>query len=282
MTALWAQVFYGASYGWLHALYYDYGWYVPPLAAWFFYRKWCGWTTVSRPPLSAWMIAAGLFMLATSLSLTRILLHVDPGWPGPLWVQTGIVSGITSFVVWRMAGKSAVPGIIPVLLFAMTAVRLPTAVETLLVEGLTHGVLDASAWTFRLFGHPVMVVGNQLELMGTVVEVTEGCSGIRSAQCFLMASLCFGEWLGLCGKARVMMVAIALAAAWAMNVARACTLAEIRFNLGESAFDRAHDPVGMAAFVTGTGLLLWVALLMDGKRKSGRMVVRQNVESRSA
>lgn len=281
LAALWAQVFYGASYGWLHALYYDYGWYVPPLAIWFFYRKWCGWETVARPRMPGWAIAGGLVVLAFGLAFSRTLLQVDPGWPGPLWVEAGIVCGVTLSIVWRMAGKAAVPGLVPVLLFALTAVRLPTAVETLLVDGLTHGVLDASSWIFHMIGRPVMVLGNQLELMGDVVEVTEGCSGIRSAQSFLMASLCFGEWLSLGAKPRVLIVAIAFVTAWVMNVARACTLAEIRFNQGASAFERAHDLVGLAAFIVGTGILLWVAVRMDGKRKS-RRVVRQQVEGRSA
>lgn len=280
IAALWAQVFYGASYGWIHALYYDYGWYVPPLAIWFFYRKWRGWETVRRPRLSGWMIAAGMLLLTAVLTFTRTLLRVDQGWPSPLWIQSGVACAVTLAVVWRMAGKAAVPGVVPVLIFALTAVRLPTAIETPLVNGLTHGVLDASSWIFRMTGSPVMVLGNQLELMGQVVEVSEGCSGIRSSQSFLMASLCFGEWLGLGARPRVLMVAIALATAWVTNVARACVLAQIRFTQGEPAFERAHDSVGMAAFVVGTGILLWVAVRIDGKRKN-RRVVRQQVEIRS-
>jgi len=280
ISALWAQVFYGASYGWIHALYYDYGWYVPPLAIWFFYRKWRGWETVPRARLPGWLIAAGILLLTAALTLTRTLLHVDQGWPGPLWVQSGIACGITLAVVWRMAGKPAMTSMIPVLLFALTAVRLPTAIETPLVDGLTHGVLDASSWIFRMTGSPVTVLGNQLELMGQVVEVSEGCSGIRSSQSFLMASLCFGEWLVLGARARVLMVATALGTAWVTNVVRACVLAQIRFTQGEPAFERAHDGVGMAAFIVGIGILLWVAVRMDGKRKA-RRVVRQQVEIRS-
>lgn len=278
MVALWAQLFYCASYNWLYGEYYDYGWYVPPLAVWFFYRKWCGWKSVSGPPAFHWVFAAGLVVLAFALALLRTVGRADAAWTLPQWGMASIACMITSFVVWKRAGKSAIPGLIPVLLFALTAVRLPTTVESLLVDGLTHGVLDASSWIFRMLGRPVMVLGNQLELMGEVVEVTEGCSGIRSAQSFLMASLCFGEWLGLSTKSRVMLVATGFLTAWVMNVARACSLAEIRFGHGESAFEKAHDPVGVAAFVVGTGILLWASVLMDSKRKGGRLV-RQLVES---
>ena len=281
MVALWAQVFYCASYNWLYGEYYDYGWYVPPLAVWFFYRKWSGWETGSRPPSTGWVFVAGLILLAGALAGLRTLGHADPAWTLPQWGQAGIACLITGFIVCKRAGKPALACLIPVLLFALTAVRLPDKIEKALVDGLTQGVLEASSWIFRLLGKPVMVLGNQLELMGQVVEVTEGCSGIRSAQSFLMASLCFGEWLGLSAKARVGIVATGFLTAWVMNVARACTLAEIRFNQGESTFEKVHDPVGMATFIVGTGILLWASVLMDSKRKMGRLV-RQRVGSQCA
>jgi exosortase len=280
MVALWAQVFYTASYGWLYGEYYDYGWYVPPLAIWFFYRKWSGWEIVARPPLPRWVVAGGMVCLTLALAVIRTFGRADAAWSLPMWSQAAIACVLTGFVVRRMAGKSALAGLVPVLLFALTAIRLPTEVETILVNGMTHGVLGASSWVFNLFGRPVTILGNQLELMGQVVEVTEGCSGIRSAQSFLMASLCFGEWLGLSARSRVLMVATGFLTAWVMNVARACTLAEIRFNQGESAFEKAHDPVGVAAFVVGTGILLWVSVVMDSKRRSGQ-VVRKTVAATS-
>lgn len=280
MVALWAQVFYCATYNWLHGEYYDYGWYVAPLAVWFFYRKWSGWKIVGDPPATGWIFAGGLVVLTLALAGLRTMGHADPAWTLPQWGQAGIACLVTGFIVWKRAGRAALPGLIGVLSFTLTAVRLPDKIERALVDGLTHGVLEASSWIFGMLGRPIMVVGNQLELMGEVVEVTEGCSGIRSAQSFLMASLCFGEWLGLSAKSRVMLVATGFLTAWVMNVARACTLAEIRFNQGEGAFDKAHDAVGMAAFVVGTGILLGTAVMMDSQRKMGR-VVRQQVAATS-
>ncbi len=275
MGALWIQVFYSASYGWLHGEYYDYGWYVPPLAAWFFYRKWRAWQALPRPPLPRGVITFGILILTAALAALRIMGRTDPGWPWPGWGQAIIACIMTCYVVWKKAGNLAIARIVPVMLFALTAVRLPGRVEKLLVDGMTHGVLEASSWIFRALGHAVTVMGNQLELAGKIVEVTEGCSGIRSAQSFLMASLCFGEWLGLETKWRICLVGAALLIAWVMNVARACLLAEIRFNQGESAFEKAHDPVGIAAFVIGTGIVFWLAFMLDGKRKGIRLVRHQ-------
>jgi exosortase len=149
------------------------------------------------------------------------------------------------------------------------------SLERILVETLTHRVLEASSWIFALLGRPVTVLGANLEMGGQVVEVSEGCSGIRSTQSLLMASLCIGEWLMLRTGSRFALVGVGFLAAWVTNVARAFMLAQIRFDHGLSAFDKAHDLAGMVAFVVGTLILLAAALAMDSKRKGARMVRKQ-------
>lgn len=275
LLVLWAQLFYSASYAWLHGEYYDYGWYVPPLAFWFFYRRWRDWSLVARRPLPFWAVMAGLVALALTLAPMRTLLRTDPSWTTPMWGQALIVCTASFLIVWRMAGRKALVGLVPVVLFALTAVPMLGAIEQMLVDTLTSRVLEASSWIFGLLGRPVTVLGSNLEMAGQVVEVSEGCSGIRSTQSLLMASLCIGEWLFLSTGARVALVGAGLLAAWVTNVARAFMLAQIRFDQGQSAFDKAHDLAGMVAFVIGTIILLGVALAMDSKRKGTRTVRKQ-------
>ena len=85
LLGLWAQLFYSASYAWLHGEYYDYGWYVPPLAVWFFYRRWRGWPLAVRRPLPGWLVAGGLVVLGLALAPMRTLLRTDPSWTTPMW-----------------------------------------------------------------------------------------------------------------------------------------------------------------------------------------------------
>jgi exosortase len=275
LFALWAQLFYSASYAWLHGEYYDYGWYVPPLAFWFFYRRWRDWPLANRRPLPGWAVVGGLVMLAVMLAPMRTLLRTDPSWTTPMWGQVMIVCTATFLIVWRMSGRKALLGLLPVVLFALTAVPMLGSLERILVETLTHRVLEASSWIFALLGRPVTVLGANLEMGGQVVEVSEGCSGIRSTQSLLMASLCIGEWLMLRTGSRFALVGVGFLAAWVTNVARAFMLAQIRFDHGLSAFDKAHDLAGMVAFVVGTLILLAAALAMDSKRKGARMVRKQ-------
>ncbi len=275
LAALWVQLFYSASYAWLHGEYYDYGWYVPPLALWFFYRRWRDWPLANRKPLPGWAVVGGLLLLTLTLAPLRTLLRTDPSWTTIMWGQVLVVCTATFLMVWRMSGRKAVLGLVPVVLFALTAVPMLGSVERILVDVLTQRVLEASSWIFGVFGRPVTVLGSNLEMAGQVVEVSEGCSGIRSTQSLLMASLCIGEWLFLRTGPRVALVAAGLLAAWVTNVARAFILAQIRFDHGEPAFDKAHDLAGMVAFVVGTIILLGVALAMDSKRKGTRMVRKQ-------
>jgi exosortase len=278
LAALWGLLFYSASYSWQHGQYYDYGWYVPPVAIWFFYRKWRDWDTPVRPPLPLWLLGVGLLFLSLPLAVTRTLLRTDPSWATPLWGLAVTVCAVTLLMVWRLAGKSAIPGLIPVLLFALTAVPWPGPVELYLVKWLTEAVLVTCTWVFGLLGQPVTVNGNQLELAGQVVGVTEGCSGIRSTQSFLMVSLFLGEWMRLRVLSRVGMVAIALLTAYVTNVGRASFLAWTRFDRGQEAFDRVHDSAGMVAYVIGAGVMIWVSSRMNTDTPSGRKLKRTQVD----
>ncbi len=278
LATLWGLLFYSASYGWQHGQYYDYGWYVPPVAIWFFYRKWRSWGTQVRAPLPLWLLVGGLILLSLPLAATRTLLRTDPSWATPLWGLAVSVCAVTLLVVWRLAGKSAIPGLIPVLLFALTAVPLPGPVELYLVHWLTEAVLVTCTWVFGLLGQAVSINGNQLELAGQVVGVTEGCSGIRSTQSFLMVSLFLGEWMRLRVLPRLGMVAIALATAYATNVGRASFLAWTRFDRGQEAFDRVHDTAGSIAYIIGAGVMIWVSTRMNSDTPSGRKLKRTQVE----
>ena len=272
LAALWGQLFYSASYSWLHGEYYDYGWYVPPVALWFFYRKWRRWDLVSRAPLPVWQWLGACIVLFLPLAAMRTLLRTDPSWATPLWGLALTVCAATFFVVWRMAGKSAIPGLLPVILFALTAVPYPGPVELYLVKWLTQAVLASCTWIFGLFGQALTVTGTQLVLAGQAVEVTEGCSGIRSTQSFLMVSLFLGEWMRLRPLPRVGMVGLALITAWATNVGRASFLAWTRFEKGPEAFDHVHDTAGNVAYVIGAAVMIWVSYRMnDGKPRGGRL-----------
>lgn len=154
---------------------------------------------------------------------------------------------------------------------------LAGAGRALLVKWLTEAVLVTCTWVFVFLGQAVTVNGDQLELAGQVVGVTEGCSGIRSTQSFLMVSLFLGEWMRLRVPSRVGMVVIALLTAYVTNVGRASFIAWTRFESGQDAFDRVHDSAGMVAYVIGAGVMIWVSSRMNTDTPSGRKLKRTQV-----
>jgi len=271
---LWGHLFYVASYGWRHGLYYDYGWYVPPVTLLFCCRHFSGWRKWRDPMPAAVGKLMMVLLLAVALVPLRVLQIVDPAWTLPQWTEAVMVVGITLLVLWKGAGTSTLVRMLPVLAFALTALRLPTAIEGPLVKAMTAGVIHSSSWMLNLAGMPVGTVGNQLGLGGMVVAVTEGCSGIKSSQSFLMASLFFGEWLQLDWRSRLILVAGGLFSAWLVNVARASLLAVVRFRQGEEGFQQAHDNAGLLAFVAGA-LLLWGLSCYLGAGSRGRQVLRR-------
>ncbi|WP_193212280.1 exosortase/archaeosortase family protein [Luteolibacter marinus] len=275
VTALWIQVFAACIYGWRFGEYYDYGWYVPPLTLLFAYRLRGLFPTAA--PLHGWIwLSAGLLLTAL-LTVLRVVGRVDPRWTLPLWIQAAVVLAVTLWVARRRGGTPAARRLIPVLLFACTAIPLPSVLEKMAVTTLTDSVISSSAVLLGWLGRPVEAIGDQLGRLGEVVHVTEGCSGIRSAQSFLMVSLFFGEWMSLRARNRWLMVGAGLLTAWTLNVIRASALAWIRFEHGEAAFGKAHDVAGLLAFAAGSATLLGISKALD-RGASPRRISRQVVE----
>jgi exosortase/archaeosortase family protein len=216
----------------------------------------------------------GLIGLGGSLFCLRVVERVDPRWTLPIWIHALLVISITLFAAYHLGGGRALRRTIPVIAFACSAIPLPTVIENFLVSTLTDGVVSSSAALLQLLGMEVQTVGDRLAYMNEVVEVTEGCSGIQSAQSFLMSSLFFGELMKLRISQRFMLVGVGIAVAWVLNVIRASSLAAIRFQKGQEAFDQAHDHAGLLAFIVGSILLLafssWI-----GRTNRGAVVHRQ-------
>jgi len=269
LAVLWAQLYLACSYAWLAGDYYDYGWYVPPLAVWFFARRWRE-EGGAGPGCRARDAVVAALLLLPALVVLRTLGRVDPNWRLPILAEACLVTVTTVWILARHKGWGALPAFVPVVLFALSAVPYPTVVEQGLVRTLTRWVVQVAAEGFNLWGRPTQAVGDRLASLGVVVEVTEGCSGIRSLQSFLMAGLFFRELHRLTVPRRIVLMAGACLMALLVNAARAMTLAAIRFDRGEEAFANAHDWVGLGAFVASALLFLVLSGFLARRRLTTR------------
>jgi len=267
LLLLWGQLFWCLHPTWIHGQYYDYGWIVPPVFFWFFWRRWQSETghlaRPSRPAtLSLALVGLGLLLLL-SLSFLRILERFDPIWRVPQILHGGTVFLTTLTVLALVTGVRSSLAYLPVVLFGLTAVPWPAQIENLLIEELTERLLGVAAPLARLVGIPAGLSGSALLAEGRLIQIDEGCSGIRSFQSLIMAGFFFGEFLLLRPVLRVILLVFAILVGFATNTLRAVTLAWIFFHEGDAAFDRAHDLVGFAAFGLAALLLLGLGSLLD-------------------
>lgn len=276
-VALWVPAMISASYVWGHGEYYDYGWFVPPAALWLAWRRWKDPEGAVLVPRRGVVLGLAAVLLPWFLML-RVLGHADPSWRLPIGLlgMTAALGGHWLIGVTRGWRTSA--GFVWITLLCLSAMPWPSVVESGIVQHLTDWVVAAVAEVFQLLGKPVEILGDRLRLHEVTVEVTDGCSGVRSFQSFVMATWFFSELQRLRSDRALVLLACACGVAFLVNMARTYSLAQIRFTQGEEAFHRAHDSVGLLAFVV-SGLVFY---LLSGKLSANprRKLVR-TVQSKS-
>lgn len=211
-------------------------------------------------------------ILFVALGSLRILEKVDPRWTLPIWTQAFIVVCLTSWILACRGGSKLIIRCLPILLIGLTAAPLPTALEQPFIAGLTSSVVTGATSLLGILGKSVESIGNQIVSSEGTVEVTEGCSGIRSAQSFFMTALVFGEWFILSKPARFALLLIGLIVAWTLNVGRATGLALIRFDAGNQGIDRWHDGIGMLTFLVGATILLFSANWLNNSKPNLKVI----------
>lgn len=281
VALLWLQLFYSMVPVWRFGEYYEYGWYVPPIAAFFLFRRWQGRATEKlRPVHGGWMAVLAVLIFPMLLGI-RALAGFDPSWRPPLLLQTALVVAVTHGLLFLRGGRRLTLEMAPVTVFALSAIPYPFTLEQKLIAQLTDAVVHASAGLFNLIGRPVEMIGTKLASLGTEVEVTEGCSGIRSLQSLLMAGLFFGELFLLRPRQRMALLAVTAAVVMAVNIGRVMALAQVRFDHGEHAFEAAHDQIGQIAFFISAAILFAAARGLLATQDGRRKLIRSTQEKES-
>jgi len=256
IAILWMPAMLAASYAWRHGEYYDYGWFVPPAAALLFYRRWAAGNGGLPAGSGRFLAVAGALLLPAFLIL-RILNHTDPSWRLPMALLALLAAAAGHGLIAAARGWRHSAGYLLITVLMLSAIPWPSTIEHGIVRSLTAGVTASVAEIFQILGKPVEILGDRLRLHEVTVEVTDGCSGVRSFQTFVMATWFFAELQRLRWPQTLVLLGFACAIGLAVNVGRTYSLAHIRFFHGEPAFDKAHDTAGLLAFVL-SGALFFV------------------------
>ncbi len=217
-----------------------------------------------RPAFCA--LRAGLWLavaVAIALLPTWLLSRPNPDWPFLNWLLTAEVVAIVLGAVAAIGGRAwlghfAVPA---ALIF--TAVPWPDVIESPFTQWMMRNVASAAVVLLDVAGVGAIQHGNLIEVATGVVGVDEACSGIRSFQGSLMASLVLGELFRFNISRRVALLVASVVAAFVTNVIRAAFLAWSAAQSGLHAVERWHDPAGMTILLVCVGIILAVALFLD-------------------
>jgi exosortase len=271
---VWVPAMMAASYGWRFGGYYDYGWFVPPAAIVLGVMRWRRLGGVAAREVSWKWILAGAVVLVPWLLGLRVLGHADPSWRMPMILLAATAAVVSHGLLAASHGWRVSAGFGWLTLLMLSAVPWPSFIEANLVEKLTRAVIHTVTEIFHITGRPVEMRGDRLYLHDMMVEVTDGCSGVRSFQSFVMATWFFTELQKMRMGRAVILLLCACAAAFVVNTTRSWALATIRFDYGVDAFDRAHDWMGLLAFLLSGAFFYFVSGRL-AREPRGRMVVRR-------
>jgi exosortase len=235
---------------------YCYGWIVPFLSIYLAWRRW-----PSRPvPQSAPRgTTACLIAVLICLSLVWLIREATPDWSVVSWILALLTVCIVALLVTKATGVCTARHFLFPACFVLTAVPWPHQLEVAIVQNLMRFVATVAAECANWTGIPALAKGNLIQLSHDYVGIDEACSGIRSLQAILMASLFLGEFLQYPVLRRGLFVVLGVATAIFCNVARIVALVLIASWWGTDALKAWHDLTGLFVVVAAFAFLGLIA-----------------------
>lgn len=264
---LWLEVVARLRFEWSVNPQYGYGWTVPFLAAFVFWRRAQRAPAPSQPrtilvPI-AFMIAAVICFLPL-----RLIQEANPDWRILSWAMalTAIATsfgGIHLAGGWRWVRHFAFP-----LLFFLVAVPWPTQFEQLVIQGLMHAVAGINVEVLNAIGISAVQMGNVIEVGSGYVGIDEACTGVRSLQATFMVSLFLGEFYDFSIARRILLTIAGAILAFCCNLVRTFLLVWLGAERGSEAIKSWHDPAGLTILMACLFGLWGLSMFMGGGKNA--------------
>ncbi len=253
-----------AQWYWNHRPDMQFGWIVLMLCAFVIWDQW------AKRPRPAWrmnplFVLAGVAGLAVLfvMQLYQAAFGLMPAVMMGLTVGAYAVATANIHYVYGWAGLRfyAFP-----LLFFLIALPLPSFIYTPLVNGLQQKIASANVEILNLIGIPAQRSGSLIELPNGTVGVNEACSGIRSLQSTVMATLFIG-YLTL--QRRFLQIALLFCGVFfaiAGNLVRSLYLSLTANSKGVAAVEKVHDSAGWTILLftaVSVALTAWLFNLLE-------------------
>ena len=248
---------------------YSYGWGVPFLAIYLFWKRWLG-RPDPRPSREGYLLLAAALPAAFLIFPLRLVQEANPDWRLISWGMATVTVALTSVGLWLAGGWPWLRHFFLPVAFILIAVPWPTQMEQGLIQSLMRNISATTAEVMNWMGLAARPRGNLIELANGVVGVNEACSGIRSFQATLMISVFAGELFRLSVARRVLLVLTGLLWSVLLNFVRTSVLTLICALRGPETQIRWHDPMGYLLLGLALGGVWWWASVMSSSRQENR------------
>ena len=256
---MWALAFGNLSVHWSANPIYSYGWLVPAFGLYAIIARW---KTRPAPGVSR---SAGRFVAwagALAFLPTWVFAQPNPDWSLVAWMLSAQAVAITLGAIGMVGGWAWVRHFAFPICLIFAAVPCPRVIEVPMTVGLMRWVAAFTVELLNVAGVAAVQHGNVIEVRSGLLGVDEACSGVRSLQAALTASLFLGELFRFMWLRRVFLLGIGLVAALITNVGRTFFLAWNASRDGLASVARWHDPAGFLILSVCFGVVWLTALLL--------------------
>lgn len=270
---LWFQLFLALFPTWWDLPTYHYALIAAPLWALLFIDRFHELWALDQQgePRGNPVLLVGAFVSLLPLLVLRPLQELDQFWRLPLWGHTlCVLSASILSLIWAF-GWSRCRRLLTLNLLVLVLVPLPSALESFVSGNLTRLVAQSVAALLPLLGYPIDLMGNAMVVKGQILDVSDGCGGLRSFQASLMLAFFLGECYRLQPWTRLILLGVALGLAILGNGARIYYLTTVAYDEGPQAEAEAHDPAGLLTITVVYGAIGLVAWGLSRGRK-GRSI----------
>jgi exosortase len=270
---VWVELISRLRFEWSINPQYGYGWTVPFLAAYIFWRRYQSAPSPSPPDLR---IFARLLIVLGALFLLpiRLIQEANPDWRLLSWVMALSAAVITAGGIYLFGGMRWVRHFAFPILFFFVAVPWPTNLEQFVIQGLMRADALINVEILNAIGIPAVQMGNVIEVGSGFVGIDEACTGIRSLQATFMVSLFLGEFYDFSVVRRVVLVIAGALMAFLCNLVRTFLLVWLGAEHGSATIKNWHDPAGHTILMICLLGLWGLSLLLRGKGEAPMKIAR--------
>jgi exosortase len=261
---VWLEVISRLRFEWSINPQYGYGWAVPILAAYIFWRRWQDAPTPAAPRANFFW--AALIVIGALIFIpVRLIQEANPDWRLLSWTMALSAVAISGAGVYLAGGTRWLRHFAFPILFFLVAVPWPTSLEQIVIQGLMRVDALINVEILTAIGIPAVQLGNVIEVGSGYVGIDEACTGIRSLQATFMVSLFLGEFYGFPVGRRLILVAGGAFLAFFCNVIRTFLLVYVGAEHGVQSIKQWHDPAGYTILTACLAGLWGLSVLLSRK-----------------